>query len=61
MRHSGLSHYSPPLWYVYYDWGALGYLTTSVGGGYKGKDPDFQRYIIMACLNSLSKNLFIEK
>ena len=35
----GLSHYSPPwkysppLWYICHDWGAIGYLTTNLGGG----------------------------
>ena len=50
---SGLSHYSPheiiapPLWYIYHDWGgggAIGYLTTKLGGGgggYNGKDPKY--------------------
>ena len=44
----GLSHYSPtwkyspPLWYIYHDWGAVGYLTTKLGGGgYNGNDPNF--------------------
>ena len=34
---------SPPLWYNYHDWGgAIGYLTTKLGGGgYNGKDPLF--------------------
>ena len=30
---SGLSHYSPLLWYNYHDWRAIGYLTTKLGGG----------------------------
>ena len=28
----GLSHYSPPLWYNYHVWRAIGYLTTKLGG-----------------------------
>ena len=28
-----------PLWYIYHDCGAIGFLTTKMGGCYNGKDP----------------------
>ena len=32
-HHSPPWHYSPPLWYNYHDWGAIGYMPTKLGGG----------------------------
>ena len=32
-NNTGLSHYSPPLWYNFHDGGAICYLSTKLGGG----------------------------
>ena len=44
-----------PLWYKYHDWGAIGYLTTKLGGGggYNGKDPDFSEKIYQVTKNEI--------